>query len=68
MLIRKPGTKSAECYVTYEEFKNLPLDGIEDCSIAYIKDWYRLNSSARDELGGKKVQMFDVKEQIWMPQ
>lgn len=68
MLIKKPGTKSAEYYLTYEEFKKLPLDNIEDCSLAYIKDWYRLDSSVQAELGDSNVQMFDVAEQIWVPQ
>lgn len=68
MLIKKPGTKSAEYFVTYTEFKNLNKADIADCSIAYIKDWYRLDSSAKAELGDSRIQMFDVGEQIWMPQ
>ena len=67
MLIKKPGTKSAEYFGTYDEFKNLPLDKVKDCAIFYIKDWYRLDSSVKAELVSA-VQMFDVGEQIWMPQ
>lgn len=68
MLIKKPGTESAEYFLTYAEFKKLPIDKIKDCAIAYIKDWYRLDSDTKTELGNSQIQMFDVAERIWMPQ
>lgn len=68
MLIKKIGTKAKKYYLKYEEFKKLNLDDVPDCSTAYIKDWYRLDSSTKAELGDSNFQMFDAAERIWMPQ
>lgn len=67
MLIKKTGRESSEYYCKYSEFKAMKLDGIADCSIAYIKNWRELTSEEQAELKSN-IFMFDVEEMRWIPQ